>query len=84
MVGSWCGGTDTAAHWTYVFAGDGRYARSNGRQGDSGTARFDSGQLTLLVDGRPLISYPWSLYSAPTLGDLLYIDGFSYVRGKCS
>ncbi|MFE6338208.1 hypothetical protein ACFVP3_36375 [Streptomyces sp. NPDC057806] len=84
VVGSWCGGTDTAAHWTYVFAADGRYARSNGRQGDSGMARFDSGQLTLLVDGRPVISYPWSLRSDPTLGDLLYIDGFSYVRGKCS
>ncbi|MFE6177086.1 hypothetical protein [Streptomyces sp. NPDC056464] len=85
VVGSWCGGTDRAAHWTYVFADDGRYVRSDGgRQGDSGIARFDSSQLTLLVDGRPLISYPWSLYSDPTLGDLLYIDGFSYVRGKCS
>ncbi|MEU8848144.1 hypothetical protein AB0C70_18345 [Streptomyces sp. NPDC048564] len=84
VVGSWCGGTNAAAHWTYVFAADGRYARSNGRQGDSGMARFDSGQLTLLVDGRPVISYPWSLRSDATLGDLLHIDGFSYVRGKCS
>jgi hypothetical protein len=85
VVGSWCGGTDTAPHWTYVFADDGRYARSNGKgQGDSGIARFDSAQLTLLVDSRPLISYPWSMYSDSTLGDLLYIDGFSYVRGKCS
>ncbi|MFD3842456.1 hypothetical protein ACFWWC_40340 [Streptomyces sp. NPDC058642] len=85
VVGSWCGGTDAAAHWTYIFADDGQYARGNGKgQGDSGVARFDSAQLTLLVDGQPLISYPWSLYSDPTLGDLLYIDGFSYVRGKCS
>ncbi|MBL1101603.1 hypothetical protein [Streptomyces coffeae] len=85
VVGSWCGGTDAAAHWTYVFADDGRYTRSDGKgQGDSGIARFDSAQLTLLVGGRPLISYPWSLKSDPTLGDLLYIDGFSYVRGKCS
>ncbi|EPJ36065.1 hypothetical protein STAFG_6886 [Streptomyces afghaniensis 772] len=85
VVGSWCGGTDKAPHWTYVFGGDGQYVRRNASgQGDSGMARFDSAQMTLIVDGRPVISYPWSMYSDPTLGDLLYIDGFSYVRGKCS
>ncbi|MFD7698579.1 hypothetical protein [Streptomyces caelestis] len=85
MVGSWCGGPDRG-RWTYVFAADGQYVRRNAQgAGDSGLARFDGARMTLAVDGRPVASFTWSVAFEPSLGDdLLYIDSFSYVRGRCS
>ncbi|MFI0976886.1 hypothetical protein ACH4SP_07640 [Streptomyces sp. NPDC021093] len=87
VVGEWCGGSDAApeGHWTYAFSSDGQFTRHNAqRGGNTGYARFDAGQMTLYADGRQLIAYPWSTTVDAVLGDLLFIDGFSYVRGSCS
>ncbi|NUK21954.1 hypothetical protein [Streptomyces lunaelactis] len=87
VVGEWCGGSDAApeGHWTYAFSRDGQFARHNAQRGGvTGYALFDAAQMTLYVDGQQLIAYSWSTTVDAVLGDLLFIDGFSYLPGSCS
>jgi hypothetical protein len=87
VVGEWCGGSDAApeGHWTYAFSSDGRFVRRNAQRGeDTGRVRFDASRMALYADGRQIMAYPWSTTTDAILGDLLFIDGFSYVRGSCS
>jgi hypothetical protein len=75
LVGAWCGGSDSSAHDTWVFAPDGSFtADEQVRNGDTlilHTNEIGVHQRAIAMDEDTII------------GDVLYLDGYSYVRGEC-
>ncbi|MFH8497849.1 nSTAND1 domain-containing NTPase [Streptomyces coeruleorubidus] len=87
VVGTWCGGSNDApeGHWTYMFGSDGTFSMENeSMEGMSGHVTFGEEEMSLRVKGQEPIASNWSLSDDPVIGDILFIDGHSYVRGSCS
>ncbi|MGK5732853.1 hypothetical protein [Streptomyces sp. URMC 124] len=87
VVGVWCGGSNSTpeGHWTYAFSATGEFVAKNANVGSiSGyvvtsarTMTFHSAQLKA-----PVVS-TWQVSPGTAVGDMLFLDGFSYVRGAC-
>ena len=83
LVGTWCGGGDTlSGQWT--FAEDGRFEATTRAVSWSGTASVNAAgdTLTTMSDGGQM-SYSFTMDVDPTLGPMLYLNGYSYLAGAC-
>ncbi|MGN9759007.1 nSTAND1 domain-containing NTPase [Streptomyces sp. SD31] len=87
IVGTWCGGSNDApeGHWTYTFGREGNFSMANeSMESMSGRVTFEGAEMSLQVKGQEPVASLWSLSDDPVLGNILFIDGHSYVRGSCS
>lgn len=83
LVGAWCGGSNSSAHDTWIFAPDGSFTADE-QVPLSGIARLsDSRTLTLYTDEIGVHEREIAMDEDTVLGDVLYLDGYSYVRGEC-
>lgn len=83
LVGTWCGGSDTSAHDTWIFAADGTFS-ANEQVPLSGVAQVRSGgTLVLYTNEIGVHERAIAMDQNTLIGDILYLDGYSYVRGEC-
>lgn len=86
VVGVWCGGANDQAngHWTYAFTDKGEVVAANERTGFQGHVVTKGSIMTFYVKGSTPVRSTWSVRYEETLGmNLLYLDGYSYVPGRC-
>src|SRR5262249_37891561 len=84
LVGEWCGGSnsDPGGHYTWTFYPNGSFDAFNSSQELSGTAVVHSKILTIY----PTTGGQQSMRIAigeTIIGPMLYLDDYSYVRGRC-
>ncbi|MBO0654296.1 hypothetical protein J1792_16400 [Streptomyces triculaminicus] len=88
VVGVWCGGRNDApeGHWTYAFTRDGRFAMQNARIGSLSGYVVASGHVMEFHSTglKAPVASTWEVRADPVVGDMLFLDGFSYVRGSCT
>lgn len=83
LVGAWCGGSDTSAHDTWMFAADGSFT-ANEQVALSGVAQVRNGRtLVLFTNEIGVHERAIAMDQDTPIGDILYLDGYSYVRGEC-
>lgn len=83
LVGAWCGGSDTSAHDTWIFAPDGTFT-ANEQVPLSGVAQVRNGRTLVLYTNEIGVHERAIAMDRDTLiGDILYLDDYSYVRGEC-
>lgn len=83
LVGAWCGGSDASGHDTWIFAADGNFTANE--QGPlSGVARVRNGStLVLHTNEIGVHERAIAMDQDTPIGDILFLDGYSYVRGEC-
>ncbi|MFH8935305.1 PT domain-containing protein [Streptomyces griseosporeus] len=84
VVGVWCGGSNSEGHWTYEFSGNGEFMASRGSAGFSGVVVSDSQNMTFHVPGESPVVSSWEVVQDPVLGPVLFLDGYSYLPGRCN
>ena len=80
LVGRWNGGSNAApeGHWYYTFYSNGQYQMYNAQKGTySGTFIVNGSQITFSNGGSPL-TVTWSITYDELLGDVLFLDGYSW------
>lgn len=82
LVGAWCGGSDAIGHATWVFWRDGTFMTDE-KVPLSGVAQVDGDVLTLHTNEAGLQQRTIATDRATVIGDVLYLDAYSYVRGEC-
>jgi hypothetical protein len=84
LVGEWCGGSnsDPGGHYTWTFYPNGTFDAFNSSQELSGTAVVHSKILAIYptTGGQQSMSIDMN---ETIIGPVLYLDGYSYVRGRC-
>ncbi|MFI9248685.1 hypothetical protein [Streptomyces sp. NPDC053069] len=86
VVGVWCGGANDQpdGHWTYAFTDEGEVVAANERIGFRGHVVTEGNIMTFYVKGSRPVQSTWSVGYEEALGmNLLYLDGYSYVPGRC-
>jgi hypothetical protein len=82
LVGAWCGGSDAMGHATWVFSPDGSFMADE-TVPLSGVAQVNGGVLTLYTNEVGVQERTIAMDRDTLIGDVLYLDNYSYVRGEC-
>jgi hypothetical protein len=86
LVGSWCGGSDSApeGHWTWTFYPNGNFSAENPyRPTISGISVVSGGMMTTYSTTGMAQRHTINLGQDQLLGTILYIDSYSYLPGHC-
>lgn len=81
LVGAWCGGPD-ARHATWIFEPDGAFIATE-RVPLSGVAQVDGGVIILFTNEVGPQERTIAMDKDTLIGDVLYLEDYSYVRGEC-
>jgi hypothetical protein len=82
LVGAWCGGSDAEGHSTWIFRSDGSFIAEE-EVPLSGVARVDGKVITLFTNEVGVQERTIAMATDASVGDVLYLDGYNYVRGEC-
>jgi hypothetical protein len=81
LIGTWNGGSNYApeGYWYYTFYANGEYQRYNSQIGTfTGDFVVNGDQISFY--GTQPFTATWSITYDELIGDILFLDGYSYVR----
>ncbi|MFD7239872.1 hypothetical protein ACFWAT_31760 [Streptomyces syringium] len=86
LIGEWCGGSNHTpeGHWTYSFSRSGKFMARNPIGGvRSGFFGTSGNTMAVKFEGQSdSVMSKWRVENS-SVGEILFINEFSYVRGSC-